>query len=187
LARRGLAPRTCGRKGRPQPLTPPNRRSHPPAAESYVPPASRVSLTPPPLLSRSHVRSCRRSQLTSRTSLLQRGAARCVRRARLRPPAAATAEPPLAPLARDGRRHHALNVPSPHPRPALPLQVHDSWPAAGPRKCRAAAARGPPSTPRPREPRAPLIPPSLPPPQSRAAHRSISPSPTPSRSRADKC
>ena len=31
--------------------TPPNRRSHPPAAESYVPPASRVSLTPPPLLS----------------------------------------------------------------------------------------------------------------------------------------
>ena len=133
--------RTGGRKGRPQrQRTPLNRRSHPPAAESYVPPAPRVSLTPPPLLSRSHVRSSRRPLLTSRTSLLRRGAARCVRCARLRPPAAATAEPPpLAPPAGDGR---------PPPRPRRPISspasraspTTDSWPAAGPRKCRAAAS-----------------------------------------------
>ena len=137
-----VAPRTRGRKGRPQrQRTPLNRRSHPPAAESYVPPAPRVSLTPPPLLSRSHVRSSRRPLLTSRTSLLQRGAARCVRCARLRPPAAATAEPPLAPPAGDGR---------PPPRPRRPISSPASraspttgprlWAPAGPRKCRAAAS-----------------------------------------------
>jgi len=125
-----LAPRTGGRKGASTPahaaqstLAPTRRRELRP---------TRVSLTPPPLLSRSHVRSslggrCSRHVLVSSSAapsavFVARGSARLLlpprsRRSRHRPEM--------------GVRHHALGVPSPHPRPVpLPLQVTDSgrWP-----------------------------------------------------------
>jgi hypothetical protein len=164
-------------------------------------------------------------------------------RARLRPPAAATAEPPLAPPAGDGRppprprrpissparrasptagpdsgRHPGSNAMALQPSAAHPARrAHEShahrpppppplttsptasrsapldlphhrrrrrlgvlssgrrvWSGA----CLATSAAGRPAAARhagPRDPRAPSIPPSLPPPQPRAAHRSISP------------
>jgi hypothetical protein len=127
-----LAPRTGGRKGASTPahaaqstLAPTRRRELRP---------TRVSLTPPPLLSRSHVRSslggrCSRHVLVSSSAapsavFVARGSARLLlpqrsRRSRHRPGM--------------GVRHHALGVPSPHPRPVpLPLQVPDSGRRPGP-------------------------------------------------------
>ena len=96
-------------------------------------------------------------------------------RARLRPPAAATAEPPLAPPAGDGR-------PPPHPRRPISSPARRASPTAGPDSGRHPGSNAmalQPSAARPARPahesyaHRPSLP-LLPPLQPRAAHRSIS-------------